>query len=974
MPELPTGTVTFLLTDIEGSTRLWEQDPVAMRAATARHDALVEEIVGGNGGVLVRPRGEGDSRFAVFARATDAVTAAVFLQRALVAEPWPTPQPLRVRLALHTGEADLRDGDYYGAAINRCARLRAIGHGGQVLLSQPTYELVRDALPPGVTVQDLGEQRLADLIRSEQVYQLRGANLPTEFPPLRSLDAYPHNLPVQLTSFIGREQELAELGRALPTTRLLTLTGTGGCGKTRLALQLAADQVERFPEGAWVVELAPLTDHGLVTQAVAAAIGVREEPGQPLLATLVAALRSRRLLLVLDNCEHLLDACARLTDALLRGCPHLHVLATSREALGIGGEVARRVRSLAVPPPDQLPPLAQLTQYEAVRLFLERANAVQPAFAVTNQNAPTVAQICQRLDGIPLALELAAARVRVLAVERIAARLDDQFRLLTGGSRTALPRQQTLRAAIDWSYNLLTEPERRLLRCLSVFAGGCTLEAAEAIGEDANGAGDATVRDRPFPSTDALDLLTALVDKSLVQVETREGEERYRLLETIRQYGRDRLVDAGEAESVRNQHFDWFLALAERVEPELIGPRQVVWLDRLEVEQDNFRAALAWGLDSRPAIRGLRLAGALWRWWHVRDRENEGLDWLRRVLAAPGAEAPTATRAKALQGVWELIVLGEGGTRTEQVRAAEDSLAIFQQLGDRSGAAWSLSMVGRSAYGQGEYARAESLLDQALTLARQEGARWVMAQTLEGLGALASGHDDLLLARQRHEASLALFRDLGDRRAIAAACVWDGIAAGLLGDMATARARLTEALGISRELRSEVRISHTLLQLAELALSEGNYGQSQAYLEESVAIARDIGSRWVNGAGLICSGWLARAEGDNPRAIALMRAALRLLQAANVERGIARCLRNLGILAVEAGRVRRGACLLGAADAKRDRDWLSLRLFDGPRAYEASKSAARRILGDDAFELAWAEGQAMTLEQAVAYALGEDAH
>jgi class 3 adenylate cyclase len=447
LADLPRGTVTFLFTDVAGSTRLWEAHPEAMRAALVEHDALIEFLTEQHGGRVVRPRGEGDSRFCVFARATDAVAAAVTIQQALHAEDWPHETPLRVRLALHTGEADLRDGDYYGSAPNRCARLRAIAHGGQALLSVATYDLVRDALPAGVTLKDLGEQRLADLHRPERVYQVLALGVPADFPPPRSLDALPHNLPVQLTSFVGREPELAAVRGALAAHRLVTLTGAGGCGKTRLGLQVAADALAAFADGAWFVDLAALADAALVPQAVLAALGLPEPPGRAPLGALADALRRRALLLVLDNCEHLLEACATLADTLLRACPRLHILATSRELLGVPGEATHRVPSLGVPEPELVRDLGsrdagpeaveRLRRCEAVQLFVERARLVQPDFALVPEQAPALAQVCRRLDGIPLALELAAARVRVLSVEQLAARLDDRFRLLTGGSRTA---------------------------------------------------------------------------------------------------------------------------------------------------------------------------------------------------------------------------------------------------------------------------------------------------------------------------------------------------------------------------------------------------------------------------------------------------------------------------------------------------------------------------------------------------------
>jgi class 3 adenylate cyclase len=498
MPELPTGTVTFLFTDIEGSTRLWETHPHGMRRALARHDALAADIVARHDGVLVKPRGEGDSLFCVFDRATDALTAACALQRALLAEPWhdyakaegerqktPAVFSLRVRMALHTGEANQRDGDYYGPAINRCARLRAIGHGGQVLLSGVTFDLVRDHLPPRVTLEDRGQHGLKDLERRpEQVYQVRHPDLPAEFPPLKSQNNLPNNLPMQVTSFVGRDREMAEIKRHLVHSRLVTLTGSGGTGKTRLSLQVAADLLDAFRDGAWLVELAPLSEPNLVPQTAATALGVREEPGRAIAQTLIDYLRDKTLLLVLDNCEHVLDAAAQLTHAVLTGDSGVRILASSREALGIAGEQTYRVPSLSVPDPNQRPSLESLSQYVAVRLLIDRALLSQPAFTVTNNNAPAVAQICFRLDGIPLAIELAAARVKAMPVEKIAERLDDRFRLLTGGSRTALPRHQTLRASIDWSYDLLDEKEKVLLRRLSVFAGGWTLETAEKVCSD----------------------------------------------------------------------------------------------------------------------------------------------------------------------------------------------------------------------------------------------------------------------------------------------------------------------------------------------------------------------------------------------------------------------------------------------------------------------------------------------------------
>jgi class 3 adenylate cyclase len=481
---LPSGAVTFLFTDIEGSGKLWENYPEQMRAALMRHDSLAASLIGQHNGHVVKSRGEGESLFAVFSLASDAVAAAVALQQAFVKEPWPAEAPLKVRIALHTGEADVRNGDYYGPAVNRCARLRAIAHGRQVVLTQPTERRVRGALPKGAGLTDLGHHKLRDLDTKEQIFQLTHPDLPNNFPPLTSIDSFPNNLPRLLTSFVGREKEMEEIKRLLESASLLTLIGSGGCGKTRLTIQVGFDLLFSYPDGVYIVELAALTDAVLVPQAVASALGMREEPGRPITQTLIEYLQDKRALIILDNCEHMVQPSAQIADTLLRNCPKLRMFASSREGLGIEGETTYRIPSLSLPDPRQPQTAATLSRFEAVRLFVERARAAQPDFAVTDQNANAVTQLCVRLDGIPLALELAAARVKALSVEQIASRLDDRFRLLTNANRTVLPRQQTLKALIDWSYDLLNEKEQTLLQRLSVFSGGWTLEEAEKVCSD----------------------------------------------------------------------------------------------------------------------------------------------------------------------------------------------------------------------------------------------------------------------------------------------------------------------------------------------------------------------------------------------------------------------------------------------------------------------------------------------------------
>jgi non-specific serine/threonine protein kinase len=777
-----------------------------------------------------------------------------------------------------------------------------------------------------------------------------------------------HNLPAPLTPFVGRAAELAEARRLLGAARLLTVTGAGGSGKTRLAMRVAADLLgapfgarNGYPDGVWFVDLAPLTDPAFVPPAVAGVLGVVEQPGQPLVTTLRQVLRDRRLLLLLDNCEHLIDACAHLAEALLTACPALRILATSREALGIAGEVAWELPPLAVPPPDWEPAPeedpAALGAFEAVALFVGRARAVDPAFEVTRANAPAVVQICRRVDGLPLAIELAAVRVKMLTAEHIAARLEDRFRLLTGGSRTALPRQRTLRATLDWSHELLGEPERRLLRRLAVFAGGWSLEAVEAV---CAGAGIA--------ASAVLDLLAQLVGKSLVQVAKGEGEERYRLLETLRQYGRERLGEAGEDEGVRDRHRDWFLAFAERAKPELFGPRQAAWLDRLQSELDNLRAALEWALERGPAEPGLRLAGALWPFFFVRGYLVEGRERLARALAAPGAPAPTAARADVLDGACELAFDYDDGAAVP--RLAGESLAIRRSLGDRGGAAWALSHLARRAAYEGNEARAEELGAEALALARDAGASWVAAQVLEALGFAALERGDDPLARRRMEESLALFRTLDDRRAIGSSLGNLGRLTCLQGDYAAARAYLQESVVIGLELRSDSWAGGSLCLLGVAARLEGDHARSRALLEESLALLRKSGDRLKIGGALASIGSLARAEGDVGRAETLLKEALALFRDLGVHEDVAAAIGSCGALAIQRGAHRRGARLLGAVKPQYlQRPWL---FPDDRRAYGESLAAARAALGERGFAAATAEGEAMTLEQAIASALEGD--
>lgn len=872
----PTGTVTFLFTDIEGSTKLWEEHPEQMRLALARHDALLRDAVVSHGGTIFKSTGDGCA--AAFPTAPDALLAVLAAQQALAHEAWPESVQIRVRMALHTGAAELRDGDYFGPPLNRAARLLSAAHGGQVLLSEATQELTRDTLPTGASLKSLGEHRLRDLARPEQVFQLLHPDLPANFPPLRSLDnpQMPNNLPQQVTSFIGREKEMAEVKALLKETRLLTLTGSGGCGKSRLSLQVAADVLEEYAGGVWLVELAPLADPALVPQAVASVLGVKEEAGKSLIESLSDALKPKNLIVVLDNCEHLLEACARLVEALGRSCPHVKVLASSREGLGVPGEQTYRVPSLSLPDPKQKETPESLSQYEAVRLFIERARLAQPEFTVTNQNTPALAQVCYRLDGIPLALELAAARVRSLSVEEINTRLDNRFRLLTGGSRTALPRQQTLRALIDWSYDLLTEPEKILLRRLSVFSGGWSLEAAEQVcaGEDPSGG---TIED-----WEVLDLLTGLVDKSLALAETQEGHTRYRLLETVRQYARDRLLESGEGEAVRDRHRDYFVAFSEKALQFFNGPQQAFWYAQLDPEHDNLRAVLEWCQSEEEGAQqaGLRLGAALWRFWNVRGRAREGLQWLQEILERDGAKEPTEQRANALNGAGVLAVILHECAAAH--RFLDESLLIWRYLGSTE-VIHTLQSLGYLALVEGKLTEAQALYEESLQIAQSAGKRRFTLYPLQGLGRVAHSRGDLLKARACYEESVSVAREFGDHSGL----IWalDSLAQLMseLGDADAARVLQEENRAIAQQLQSPRVLAETLSHLGYQALIRGQYAQARSLYQQRLEAAKQADNEEQLGWAYFGLGVLAQYEGDYARAQPLFEEALRLFHQAGVE-------------------------------------------------------------------------------------------
>ncbi len=1003
---LPTGTVTLLLADVEGSTRLWETRPEEMTAALVQLNKTVNEAIAAHEGVRPLEQGEGDSFVAAFARASDAVASALELQRAPLA-------PIRLRIGIHTGEIQLRvDANYAGPTINRTARLRDLAHGGQTVLSGVTESLVADRLPEDVWLTDLGSYPLRDLPRPERVVQMCHPGLRNQFPPLRVRTAVAsQNLPAQLTSFVGRQTQMVELQQIVTDNRLVTLTGAGGAGKTRLAVESAARVAADFSDGVWYVDLAPITIPEVAPVTVARTLGLPDQPGRSTMDLLIRFFSEKQILLLLDNCEHLLDACGAMAVELLAACPRLTILATSREPLGLPGELSWRVPSLSLVD-------------EAVDLFTDRARRARPEFVVGEDNQALVEQICERLDGMPLAIELAAARVRALSLRQIVDSLHDRFRLLTGGARTAVRRQQTLRASVDWSHALLTEPEQVLFRRLAAFAGGFDLDAAQAVGSD-----------RDVESYQLLDQLSLLVDKSLVVADDTADGMRYRLLETVRQYAQEKLGESGEADEVRTRHRDYYTATAIDLETQGLSGVDAL-LDWAQAEIDNLRAAYSWSLEKSEPEIALELVSAVQQVWIRCGRFREGLAGFDALLT--DETRSQVTPAAWVRGVAHHGVLCAWAGAQGDVDRSREALAIARELGVP--ALLALVLVGRGALALYEVDNLESYVDEAIDLIRSIGDRWSLCQTLAYLAVTNCYAGEPIPMRAAAEEGRDLADALGDRFFSRNCRTWLGLALCMQGNLTEAQDVL-HALAEEAEAAGDLPMTvfgqvgygqvlafqgqaatlHASAQSARNAAEAmgGLYGDTMYAMFAHVALiagdgvgarqaaeeawrhtvpARELyarcfnpmaeaalacgdvvaARRWVDDTVAVVPGWhqmgartvrahIALAQGDFGQAERDAHEALVIAARTQGYLRVADALECLARLAADAGTHSYGVRLLGASAAMRERMGHA-RFPVYQDGYDSAVESLREALGQSGFDAAWAEGAALPTEGAIAYA------
>lgn len=971
MKTIPSGNVTFLFTDIEASTKLAQDFPNTLQAALEKHHAIMQKAIESNNGFVFEI--VGDAFCCTFENASDTVKAAVDAHLELAKVKW-SDAVIKVRMGIHSGNAEWNGKRYMGyITLAKSARVMSTAYGGQILISNDAYELVKDKFTVSnqlasrsgeignerftndISFRDLGERRLKDVIQPIRLFQIISHKLRQDFPPLNTLDVRPNNLPVQLTSFIGREEEMKNVKSLLKQTHLLTLTGSGGSGKTRLALQVAADVIDDFISGVWLVDLASLFEPTLLQQAIIKVFGLMEGPKRPLEEILYNYLRGKEILIILDNCEHLIEACSKLTEKLLNNCPKLKIIATSREALRCEGEQTHRVLSLEIPDPKDKNSPEKLSQYEAVRLFIERALSVDSTFRVNNDNAPALAQICYQLDGIPLAIELAAARTKVLSIEKICERLSNRFNLLTGGKRTSLPRQQTLRALIDWSYDLLSEKEKILWRRLSVFAGGWTLEAVEEV-----------CSDEKMEKEEVLELLHQLTEKSIIVFE--KEKERYRILKTLKQYGEVKLREANEVEEILSRHLYYFMEFSETVEPKLEGSEIQIWLEKLEEDHGNFQSAIEWSIRSGDREEGARLAGSLGYFWKVRGHYSTGRRLLESILDnAQGVGR--ISRAKTLYSLGSIVTLLGEYERARKI--LEESLALSREMGEKRGIAYALNSLGNAAADLGNYEQAQKFYEESLILRREMRDKRGIAFSLNNLGNVAYNQGNYEQAENFFEESLVLSREMGEKRGIAIFLSNLGNVAHFRGNHEQAQKFIEESLALSRDMGEKTGIAESLNTLGDFAYNQGYYEQAKKFYEESLTLRLEMGEKIGIADSLNNLGTIAYRQENYGQAMIFFEESLTLRREIGDKSAIAVCVIGFAGVLLAGNHLYRAVMLLGAVEA-------TLKFIgkvldrDDQKFQEQIINRLHEKLSKEEFSKYWEEGKQLTLEQAAGLALSNE--
>ena len=840
----PSGKTTFLFTDIEGSTKLSQEFPDILPVALIRHHDILKKSIEANNGYVFKIIG--DAFCAAFEKAADAVRASAEIQLKLSTENW-NEVTIKVRLGIHTGEAEYRNNDYFGhLTLSRTTRLMSVAYGGQILISDNTFDVVKDEQFKNISFQDLGERRLKDLIKPIRVYQLMKEGLTADFPLLKTLDLRPNNLPYQLTNFIGREKEILKVKSTIEKTNLLTLTGSGGSGKTRLALQVGADLIDEYENGVWLIDLAPLTEETLLIQTVLNTFNVIENPLKNSEEILIEYLKDKEMFIIIDNCEHIIEACSKFTEKILSNCSKIKIIATSREALRCSGEITHRIASLSLPDTNKNLTFEELTQYESVNLFIDRAIAVNPAFKINNENAPALAEICYQLDGIPLAIELAAVRTKMLSLEKIYERLSDRFKLLTGGKRTALPRQQTLKAMIDWSYDLISESEKILWRRLSVFKGGWTLEDAEEICSDEN-----------LDVFDILDYIHELTEKSIIIFQ--EEKDRYRMLETIRQYGNEKSEVAGEMKVLRTKHLKYYINLSENAIPEYMGPKAKMWMDRLEDEHSNIQSALTFSVDEKLYEEGCRLAISLGKYWEIRGYISECISWLEKLMVNPESISPNVfAGANKLAGILNSI---RGNYKNSQ-KYFEAALEIYEKLDDKYGISASLNMLGLNAYDIGDFKGAKVYLEKCLELNKDAKISLSLANLNNSLGIVNIAEGKYNEAKVFIQECIRIARELKDDQYLSIGlCNLADVESGL-GNFESAEKFSSEGLLLDRQLGNTGGVILSLINLGMVYLCSDKTDKAKNCFNESLSLSNETENPLGKINSLLNLGYISLMEGN----------------------------------------------------------------------------------------------------------------